>query len=93
MSDDTGTEIWAEVCDSLGACSKSNVTVVPLSAGEARSVELLVENMRGFVLRCEMILLKQVVQSAFVTYSVSAVFGLLLAYSSCWFSRTIKQSF
>ncbi|CAG9789298.1 unnamed protein product [Diatraea saccharalis] len=39
-----GVDIWVEVCDSFGACSKSNVNKVFLNPGEGKTLDTLLED-------------------------------------------------
>ncbi|KAL0819669.1 hypothetical protein ABMA28_007735 [Loxostege sticticalis] len=64
-----GTEVWVRVCDALGACSEGSPTTVVLSAGTARTVDALIEDVQAHVRRCELIPLTRIAQSAIVTYT------------------------
>ncbi|CAH0400487.1 unnamed protein product [Chilo suppressalis] len=64
-----GTEVWVEVCDAFGACSKSNVNKIVLSPGEGRTLETLLQDASAHVRRCELDLLRRVAMSALVTYN------------------------
>ena len=59
------------MCDSLGACSTGDSTMVTVAPGEARTIEALLEDTRAHVRRCELMALRRLAASAVVTYTVS----------------------
>ncbi|XP_049877651.1 uncharacterized protein LOC126374919 isoform X3 [Pectinophora gossypiella] len=77
-----GTEIWVEVCDSLGACSTGEPTTVLLSPGHGSTIDMLSEDARGFIRRCELKQLQTVTIGAIVTYMNAEQPDLLSRFST-----------
>ncbi|XP_061728256.1 uncharacterized protein LOC133533307 [Cydia pomonella] len=68
-----GVEVWVEVCDVLGACSRSVSKVVHLLTGDGASVDELLQDVHAHIRRCELLQLQRVSVAAIVTYEVSLV--------------------
>nr|XP_049704755.1 uncharacterized protein LOC110373458 [Helicoverpa armigera] len=64
-----GTFVWVEVCDSLGACTTSGTTLVPMLPGKARTVDTVLEDARAHLRRCELMMLRRLAAAAVVTYT------------------------
>ncbi|CAD0203900.1 unnamed protein product [Chrysodeixis includens] len=79
---DGNTEVWVEICDSLGACSSGNSTVVSVSEGEARTVDTLILDAQAHLRRCELLSFQRLAKTALVTYSNSGQDDALKQYMS-----------
>ncbi|KAI5643092.1 REJ domain-containing protein [Phthorimaea operculella] len=79
---DGGTDVWVQVCDSLGACSTGEPTTVVLNPGEGSTVDLIIEEVKGHSRRCEMEELNRDAVAAMVTYTNTEKPDLLSKFTS-----------
>ncbi|KAL4706361.1 hypothetical protein ACJJTC_016655 [Scirpophaga incertulas] len=79
---ESGTKVWVEVCDALGACSISRNHTIFLSPGSERTVNTLITDASAHARRCELDSLRRVALSAIITYSNSKIPAAVTKFSS-----------
>ncbi|XP_069360837.1 uncharacterized protein [Maniola hyperantus] len=84
---DGETLIWVEVCDALGACSKSETSSVQVRPSSGKTFDSLIEYTRAFIRRCEIICFMHVAMSAAISYTNAGQLEL-----AGLFMRTVLES-